>query len=127
MANRMRFDGGPAVPQRSPIGADLSSIRILRDVSGLIDLIKFGRIFGDEAVRLDEIGKDIIPRAMTADTPFDINAILFEPAGAAHQPVDAGQFVGDVIERRPLGGRSRCCGGRSSSAKIPSSASCRSA
>jgi hypothetical protein len=74
-------------------------LRILRNVSGLVDLIEFGGVFRDKAVRLDEIGKHVVAWPVAADAPFDVEPIPLDPAGAAHQPVNVRHFVGDVIER----------------------------
>src|SRR5262245_62880280 len=62
-------------------------------VGRLVDLLHLGGVFGDEAVRLDEIGEDVVAGAVSADAPLDVEAVLLHAAGAAHQPVDVGHLV----------------------------------
>ncbi len=100
MAARIRFDGGPASPQRSGAGHHLLPVGgILRHVGGVIELVELGGVFGHEAVRLDEIGEHVAARSVPADAPLDVEAALLDTAGAAHQPVDVRQLVGHVVER----------------------------
>src|SRR5262249_36486542 len=42
----------------------------VRHVGRLVDLLHLGGVFGDEAVRLDEIGEDIVARPVAADAPL---------------------------------------------------------
>src|SRR5689334_13804562 len=42
---------------------------IVWQVGRLVDLLDFRGVFGDETVRLDEIGEDVVARPMAADAP----------------------------------------------------------
>src|SRR5262245_12337471 len=98
-AVRRRPGDSPAVGIRHDL---LPVVGTLGDVRGVIELVELGGVFGDEAVRLDEIGEYVAARSVAADPPLDVEPVLLEATGAAHQPVDVRQLVGHVIERGPV-------------------------
>src|SRR6266404_715500 len=93
---RRRSRRSPTVRQGHHL---LPIVRTLRNVGCVIELIELGRVFRDEAIGLDEIGEHIAAGPMPADAPFDVEPVLLDPAGAAHQAVDVRHLVSDVIER----------------------------
>src|SRR3984893_652461 len=74
-------------------------VRAHGHVRGLVDLIELGGVFRDKAVGLDEIGEHVAARPMASDPPGDLETALFDPPRAAHQSIDIGQLVSDMIER----------------------------
>src|SRR6266545_3495377 len=89
------------VPPARPAGELRPIFGAVRHVGRLVHLLHFGRVFGDEAVRLDEIGEDVVAGPVAPDAPFDIESVLLHPPGAAHQPVEVRHLVGHVVERGP--------------------------
>ena len=82
----------------------LPPIGVVADIV-VVDLLDLGGVFGDEAVRLDEIGEHVAAGAVPADAPHDLVAALAHAAGAAHQAVDVRHLIGHVVERRPVAAR----------------------
>jgi len=73
-------------------------LRIVGLEIGLVDLLDLGRVFGDEAVGLDEIGEHVVARPVAADAPFDVESALL-------QALESGALAGaalDVTALEPL-------------------------
>src|SRR5215204_5919863 len=81
------------VPAARPAGEVAPVLGRVRHVGRLVHLLHLGRVFGDEAVRLDEISEDVVARAVAADAPLDVEAVLLHPTGAAHQPVEIWHLI----------------------------------
>ncbi len=107
IALRASSDGAPAIFQRH--GNSLVSSHHCASCATyeFVDLIDFGGVLGDEAVRLDEIGEHVVAGTVPADAPHELVAITAHAARAAHQAVDVRHLVGHVVETGAVAARDR--------------------
>src|SRR5262245_15202948 len=100
MAARIRFDGTPAVPHRSGMGIIFCQYSAFCGTCVASSSWSSSVVYSaTKAVRLDEIGEHVTARSVAPNAPRDVEAVLRDAAGTAHQPVDVRQLVSQVIER----------------------------
>src|SRR5262249_42687721 len=68
-AVRRSTRSSPAVRHRHDL---LPIVRTLRDIRCVVDLVEFGRVLRDKAIRLDEVREHVAARPVAADPPFDV-------------------------------------------------------
>src|SRR5690349_12573041 len=72
------------------VGASRRPLPVLRSADFVVvaDLLDFGGVLDDAAVRADEIAEDIVPRSMAPGSPDQRESGIAHAADAAHHAVD---------------------------------------
>src|SRR5450830_1141304 len=89
-------------PLIDPTRWPLPVFRTACDIA-IVHLQYLSGIFDDEIRRTDKIGKRIIARTMTANTPFDTMTGIAHATTAAHHRIQIGHDEGNVIKGISLG------------------------